>query len=509
MNQHRFEQLVQSLLDGSCDPGDFEALQRELEGSPERRRVLRDSYLLHEMLAVEATLNSPARLSRKVVPVEEFLRKQRRRTLRIAMIAAAAVVMLAALVLQLIHADAAVPGLRFAAAPNSKFTVSHRERGSAPEDELRPGSEVDLLEGTLELKFSNGVRSIVQAPARFVFHDPMRLGMNHGIARFEVPGGARGFTVLTPSLNVVDLGTEFGIVERPERMPQVHVFKGRVQVTARQGLRASRILNAGVSAAATIAGRLETIPSDSSLFFRELPPGLPYLHFPFERDDTGKLVIEGYHPALESTVARVRSGGPGWVEGVKGKAARFSGKATPIESNWNGIEGDAPRTISAWIRQPEDLPFRPYQTIVAWGDPTIGMAGKCELLLFRPKAGERTVLRLSFDQFLFSGSTDLADGEWHHVAAVCHGTKKTQGNPVVDLYVDGVLEIIDPGQSNTNADTVRGAHTRTGVRGSTPLVIGYTERPQRGRGFRGDIDEVTVFEAALGPDRVKELATRP
>jgi len=45
-----------------------------------------------------------------------------------------------------------------------------------------------------------------------------------------VPQAAQGFTLLSADIEMVDLGTEFGVEVAPRRETQVHVFDGKVEL---------------------------------------------------------------------------------------------------------------------------------------------------------------------------------------------------------------------------------------------------------------------------------------
>ena len=175
--------------------------------------------------------------------------------------------------------------------------------------------------------------------------------------------------------------------------------------------------------------------------------------------------------------------------------------ASRVVTDWPGTLGDAPRTLAAWIRVPRQRDYQRYQTIAGWGDPTIGQAGKCELLLIRPRPGAPTLVRLSFDQFLFTGTTDLGDGRWHHVAAVYEGGFG-EVRERVRLYVDGMPEALHPALTEVG-DLPREPKTREG---GFPLVVGDLPVGQDRRTFQGLIDEVAVFEAPLDAARIRGMA---
>lgn len=509
MKRRAFEALVQASLDGTCTESELRSLEVELMGSEARRHDFREAYLLHEMLDLEASSDSPGVGAAKVIPMEAILRRQRFREFRVALVAAAAVVMFAAVIMGVIHSQVAPAPLRITAAPHSSLRVTDATGQDCSLDRIEPGARVDLREGTLELELSSGVRAIVQAPTRFTFVTPLRLRMDAGTGRFRVPRKARGFTVSTPDVDVVDLGTDFGILNQTGKLPQLHVFEGRVRISARRGAKESAVVDAGNAVRAGIAGRLEATELKSGLFYQELPTDLPFVRLSFEQDEDGSLEVEGSHPAVSSMVARLSEDGPSIVDGVIGKAAHFSGGPTPVATDWEGVSGAIPRTIAAWIRVDKNPTDQKFQTIAGWGDPTIGMAGKCELLLFRPNPDKATVLRLSFDQFIFSGTTGLADGEWHHVAAIWRENPDNELKPVVQLFVDGRRESLDLNHSMVELDRIHGPRTLTHGERSMPFVVGYTDRPQVNRGFHGDIDEVMVFEAALDETRIRKLAIAP
>lgn len=497
-----FEMLCQAALEGTCTDGEFRRLEELMDSSPEYRALFRETFLMHEMLLSEDDLFATGS---KVMPLVTA-DKHRRRWLRVTV--AAAVIVLAAVVAWRVFPGGKPPTLRIVAGPNSKYVVSHGGTNPGSGDDLEPGAGVTLSEGTLELEFANGVQSIIQAPASFILQSAEKLSMEMGIARFEVPEHARGFTVVTPRLEVVDLGTAFGVVEQPDEPAQAHVFEGEVKAKTHTE-RDMTLLKAGAAVEESSQGMLVNVPLDNSRFFKKLPWDLPFVHLSFEPDQTGSLVLEGCHPSLESSVVTLHPEGPGLTEGIIGKAALFDGDATPVTTNWKGVGGAVPRTICAWVRQDPGLPRRRYQTIVSWGDPTIGLAAKCELLLYQPESVSTTVMRLSFDQYLYTGSTELADGQWHHLAAVCRTDPTGMSAPEVELYLDGKREAINPGESITNPPIRQRPDTRVGVAGAMPLVIGYTDRPAAERGFRGAIDEVYVFEATLPEERIRQFATPP
>lgn len=104
-----------------------------------------------------------------------------------------------------------------------------------------------------------------------------------------------------------------------------------------------------------------------------------------------------------------------------------------------------------------------------------------------PKDGPIGALRLGVlgDQII--AKTDLRDGQWHHLAATYDG--KT-----ARLYVDGELEAAKP----MRIDTASGDR-------ATPVTIGRNVSATGGGFFRGVIDEISVVDAQLSADRIKQI----
>ncbi len=83
--------------------------------------------------------------------------------------------------------------------------------------------------GILQLVYANGAKVLVQAPARFSLIDTRSLRLQSGRLTARAPESASGFTVETPTAQVVDLGTEFGVTAG-DNASEVHVFEGEVLV---------------------------------------------------------------------------------------------------------------------------------------------------------------------------------------------------------------------------------------------------------------------------------------
>lgn len=94
----------------------------------------------------------------------------------------------------------------------------------------------EIGSGTVELLTDRGARLVIEAPAQFSFSSSQRLRLDRGRLSADVPPAAHGFTVVTATGEVVDLGTRFGVDADARGGSEVHVFEGEVIAQAGQRL---------------------------------------------------------------------------------------------------------------------------------------------------------------------------------------------------------------------------------------------------------------------------------
>src|SRR4051794_15975123 len=103
-----------------------------------------------------------------------------------------------------------------------------------PRDEApRPGAPLEpgwirLNSGLAQIVFYSGARIAIEGPIELQLISPNEASCTRGKLTAEVPPQARGFRILTPQMNVTDLGTAFGL-DVKERRTELHVFKGNVE----------------------------------------------------------------------------------------------------------------------------------------------------------------------------------------------------------------------------------------------------------------------------------------
>lgn len=100
----------------------------------------------------------------------------------------------------------------------------------------RLGAElIEINSGLIRLLFDDGVEVTLQGPARYELNALGRTRLHAGLLTATVPPGAEGFLVDTPTAEVVDLGTVFGVQLVDDGVARVSVFDGEVEVTPTDG----------------------------------------------------------------------------------------------------------------------------------------------------------------------------------------------------------------------------------------------------------------------------------
>ena len=98
-----------------------------------------------------------------------------------------------------------------------------------------------LVEGIATLRFNNGATLTLEAPTTLDILTAMHCRLVEGTLTAEVPEAAHGFTVDTPDIKVVDLGTKFGVTTAATGNSQVRVFEGEVEIGGLQDGKTRRL----------------------------------------------------------------------------------------------------------------------------------------------------------------------------------------------------------------------------------------------------------------------------
>lgn len=372
---------------------------------------------------------------------------------------------------------------------------------------LEEGRLVTIKGGILELALGEKTRVVLEAPAEFAVESRDVVQLISGRCYAEMEQGESGLRIKTPSGEVLDLGTRFGVEVTPSQGTSVHVFEGEVELDLRQQ---RSVLREGEAVRWTEGNDLESVSVEAERFVRRLPGSsqqeTQWLHWPF-KEASGELTVpegEGFPNDMEAAQLH----GAHWIERDGSAALEFDGLDDWVETTFAGIGADADRTVAAWVKLSPDFGKASGQAIVGWGDFSIldpnrriGTAWELGIGDTSKPADLFGRLKVAVGGPLTVGHEDLRDGRWHHVAAVYLSKGAPDGRGLVLLYVDGQLQRRTFGRNivELNTDVEPGS--------SEPVQFGrqvMRATPNR-EYFKGAIDDVFIISRALNGDELRTL----
>lgn len=296
--------------------------------------------------------------------------------------------------------------------------------------------------GTVELLTAKGARVVIEAPAEFYFESAQRLRMLRGRLAADVPPSAKGFTVITPSGDAVDLGTRFGVDVPASGASEIHVFQGEVIAKAsgtvsEQSLRKGDALSMDQGTSAVRELRSSAfIQSDE---MSELTAGLAAgqraraeAALAALRKDPALIALldfekEGSHPGVFRTV---QGRWPG------SRAPEFVNIGDHLKLNAGGEHEWPQLTLATWVRI--DRLGAPYQSLLHTDGWSMDNPGQVHWMITR-----NTTMRLALigntmgpnerEPFPDSLIPVLPEqGRWVHLAAVYDAAART-----VRFYLNG------------------------------------------------------------------------
>ena len=98
-----------------------------------------------------------------------------------------------------------------------------------------PAGAMKLEKGIARLEFYSGASLTLEGKAELEILSVNSARLRSGRLRAHVPPHAKGFKLVTPDAEVIDLGTEFGLKVSDTGKSEVHVFEGEVLVSPDAG----------------------------------------------------------------------------------------------------------------------------------------------------------------------------------------------------------------------------------------------------------------------------------
>ncbi len=364
---------------------------------------------------------------------------------------------------------------------------------------LKKGDDITFASGLIELQLGNQGSMIVEGPAKMTFTGKSSLSLDYGRIHMRVTPEGHGYRVNTTEGNIIDLGTEFGVlVDKDSGEVETHVLKGEVKtVSGNDGEIVHLKTN---EALRQHKGTRTRLPADPGNFYASLPPShsgaVNVQHWPLDGSADKPSRLQLYPEGADH-----------FVEGIFGNAMRFDGEESYAESDFPGIGGSKPRTVAFWVRVPSD--FNPKQgfAMVSWGQFKPKTRGSVWQISINPidEDGPIGRLRVGVHGGKAIGSRDLRDDQWHHVAVVLYPAHKPNLGQHVMLFIDGEMEPISRrvmGKIDTN---IEGAKHGIWLGRN---ITSTSEHPSNYPLFRGELDEVYVMDAALSHNEISKLMQR-
>ncbi len=386
------------------------------------------------------------------------------------------------------------------------------ETGLAEGDPCRRG-EVVLREGYAEMHMGGGAVLLLEGPARLQLLSPGRVALKTGTLVARVPRRARGFRLDTPSSAVIDLGTEFGVSVTDDGRSELHVLQGMVRARPRAGGTYTDIGEDQARAFVPAGGRMRTIRLSPHKFLRELPgrsAAPPHcVHWSFDEENGETAVDSGSFGEKYPAVLRTLDDGgtrPLRVNGQYGRGLYFNGRTSYAMTEFPGIGGNAPRTVVFWVKVPAPEEMRPVFGLVSWGSmKNVGSAWQISINPWE-RDGPLGRLRVGTRQAQVVGTTDLRDDRWHHLAVVMYGGRAADVSTHILLYVDGQLEKTSKKSVHRIYTDITGREARTVMLGRN-MTYSLDDEKVPNRLFKGWLDEVYIFDAALTREQIRRLMT--
>lgn len=204
----------------------------------------------------------------------------------------------------------------------------------------------------------------------------------------------------------------------------------------------------------------------------------PHLVGWWKLDETsGKIAVDSSMHKRNGALKGELSFGKDSVAGKVGKTLKLDGEGGYIEiTKYKGVVGTHARTVTAWIKT-----TRSKGEVVSWGTDDFGqMFTFCFIrnrVGIKPNGG-----------YYYMNDT-IHDGQWHHVAVVIKEVELPNMHDDAVLYKDGVIaEIHD-----------------IGLLDLWPIDTGSDLDVRIGRGFKGSLDDVRIYDRVLSDEEVMAL----
>ena len=215
---------IQRALEGLLSPEELVAFKTDVASDADLRAAYVTQLSLHAQLQSERDMLKTILNDEPSAELATPVMTSRRWPVLVRLVAAAACAVLVAWGWQ---AFSSRPVATLVQAENCKWAGS--ELPTVVAAKLGRG-RLALVEGIATLRFQSGATVTMEAPTTLDILTAMHCRLIEGTVTAEVPEPAHGFTIDTPDIKVVDLGTKFGVTAASTGNSQVRVFQGEVEI---------------------------------------------------------------------------------------------------------------------------------------------------------------------------------------------------------------------------------------------------------------------------------------
>ena len=223
-------------------------------------------------------------------------------------------------------------------------------------------------------------KSRSKGPATLDLNSAWEATLHRGKLRAEVPAAAVGFGIHSATVDVVDLGTQFGMAIDSSGATDVCVLAGAVEATPRNTVAteptkfvlneqsARRFHRSGSEEIKNTANLLAQLKLPAKL--KRLAKTTKFVHWSFDESAGRIAAADGTWPAVNELGATIEttSDAVPTEPGVAGRwhgALHFDGNLQ-VHATVPGFSNRAPHTVAFWVRIPTDVPLADAGPMVAW-----------------------------------------------------------------------------------------------------------------------------------------------
>jgi Concanavalin A-like lectin/glucanases superfamily/FecR protein len=393
-----------------------------------------------------------------------------------------------------------------------------------PGARLHKGQKLELSHGFAEVTFDSGAQVILEGPAALEVNSAWDASLKRGTLKANVPHEAIGFSVSDPTVNVVDLGTEFTMIADTNGATDLLVLKGAVEASPQNSTNQQTILlHKDEALRFAVSGVSDVHDSEEKFahFTQSVPldhftPPTDYVHWSFDESAGGKIHADSFGIPLSRYDMRLKAAtdmnelASAHTDGRWQRAMTFDGRIF-AKAAFPGLSGNSPRTVSFWVNVPTNAQLPDAYAMVAWRAESQKLGSRPVHICWNRNPAEGTVgvLRTDYGGGYALGATPLLDGCWHHIS-VAFVPGEDANTPVqVKQYVDGRLE----GEGYPSPPGVKDEYDSNMTSLDDPTTVDDTlwlgcrlglSGPRKNR-FRGQMDELFIANRALEPREIVQL----